>query len=117
MPWGIDEIEFILTIAHTDRSKLNGNSPLFLDWITIHHAFLHFALGNSVRFAQQLIRQGGLAVVNVRNDGEVSNVSGIHEGVLYQRKEEKFAITFYVIFLHPSIRCLFCSASYHLGYV
>ncbi len=50
----------------------------------IHHALFHFLIGaKRPGLAQQLIDQGGLAVVDVRNDGDVTDL--VHERSLQLR--------------------------------
>ena len=84
----VNQIELIsLTIArrvhHANGMGLDGNAAFPLQVHGIEHLRLHFACGERTGQLEQAIGQRGLAVVNVRNDGEVSDVLGIHGSVGY----------------------------------
>src|SRR6266446_1504638 len=58
----------------------NGNALLALEIHRVHHPLLDFLIRpKSPRLPQQLVDQGSLAVVYVRNDGDVTDV--LHERV------------------------------------
>src|ERR1051325_4112423 len=72
--WSIDDIDPI--IVPLKRCILSSDRyPFFpLKIHRIHHALFHLLIGTKrARLAQQLIDKSSLAVVDVRNDGDVPN--------------------------------------------
>ena len=58
----------------------DGDAALFLDIVTVHYTFFDVLVrGEGARLTQQLIHQRGLAVVNVGDDGDVSDGAGHNE--------------------------------------
>jgi hypothetical protein len=56
----------------------NGDSPLALERIGIHHPFLYLLIGSErPRLPEHLINQSGLAVVHVGDDRQVTNQSAL----------------------------------------
>ena len=71
---GIDDVDFIVFIANGGVLGKNGDAALPLQVAGVHHA-LHRCLIFPVDAAllQHFVHQGGLAVVNVGNDGNISD--------------------------------------------
>src|SRR5215470_5699333 len=64
-----------MRLVVTDRAILreDGDAALALDVVGIHHPLAHLlVLGKRARLLQQLVDQRGLAVVDVRDDGDVA---------------------------------------------
>ncbi len=56
---------------------LDGDAALALDIHGVEQLSLHVALGHGARELEDAVGQRGLAVVDVRDDGEVADVRGI----------------------------------------
>ena len=53
--------------------RKNGNAALTLDVVGVHHALFHnLIFAEGTRLFEHLIDQGGLAMVNMGNDRNVS---------------------------------------------
>ena len=79
MAGGVDEVEMVglAVVGPVDdahRLRLDGDAALALDVHGIEHLVHHVALGHSARRLQDAVGDGGLAVIDMRDDGEVSNV-------------------------------------------
>ena len=90
MPRRIDEVEIIGVavvgfVINADGLAFDGDSALTLDIHGVEKLGLHVARGNRARKLQNAIRQSGLAVVDMRDDREVPNVSGVdcHDFLLF----------------------------------
>ena len=71
----VDDID--AGILPQDRGRLgqDGDAALALEIVGIHRAFDHaLVLAERARLLQQPVDQGGLAVVDVRDDGDVAKV-------------------------------------------
>ena len=82
MPWCIDEIEFVCFavvgfVAYLDGARLDGNAAFALNVHIVQKLLLHVAGGNGAGLLQNTVRQGGLTVVNVRNDAEIADVFAV----------------------------------------
>ena len=78
MAGSIDQIEgvglaVIGSIGKGSSGGLNGNATLFLQFHGVQHLLSPDTLVNGVAFLQQPVGQGRLAVVDVGNDGEITN--------------------------------------------
>ena len=83
MAGGIDQIELVgLAIPggvhHADGVGLNGDATFPFEVHRVEHLRLHFARGQRSGQLEQSVGQGGFAVVDVRNDGEIAEESGVH---------------------------------------
>ena len=57
----------------------NRDATLFFDGVVVHYRVHNFfMLGKGAGLAQQLVDHGGLAVVNVGNDGDISDLLRTH---------------------------------------
>ena len=54
-----------------------------LDIHAVEHLRLHIAIGDGVRVLDQAISEGGFAVVDVGNDGEIADFGYVGHGVGY----------------------------------
>ena len=71
---GIDDIDVIVTPGNRSVLGKNGNTPLFLKIVGIHHAFRgRLATVQRTRLLQQLVNKGGFAMVDVGDDSDISN--------------------------------------------
>ena len=78
----VDEVELIglpivCRVHNADGIRLDGDAALALDVHGVEQLSLHIAFLDGVRELEDAVRYGGLAVVDVRNDGEVADVRGI----------------------------------------
>ena len=83
MARGIDEIELVSVavvrlVYHADGVGLDGDAALALEIHGIEHLRLHLASGQRAGKFEKPVGEGGLAVVNVRDDREVADVTWIH---------------------------------------
>ena len=76
---GIDDVDLHVLVVHGGILRQNGDAALLLDGVVVHHA-----VGNLLVFAENaallehLVDECGLAVVNVRDDGDVAEVFTNH---------------------------------------
>ena len=72
------EVEDIIgMIGQGGSSGLNGNATLLLQFHGVQHLLLHLSQLHGIALLQQTVRQGGLTVVNVGNDGKIANFGKI----------------------------------------
>lgn len=74
----VDHVETIIkavarAIGESDALRLDGNSALPFERHRVQHLFLHFPRRESAALLDEPIGQSRLTVVDVRNDGEISN--------------------------------------------
>jgi hypothetical protein len=71
----VDNIDLDATPSHRRILGQDRDAPLALERVRIHHALLnHLILAKGAGLAQQFVDEGGLAVIDVRNDGDVANL-------------------------------------------
>ena len=76
-PGCIDDIDVHAFILHRAVLRQNGDAALFFQVVGIHHALGDMLVrGESASLLQQLVHQGGLAVVNVGDDGDITELAG-----------------------------------------
>ena len=83
MAGGIDEVELVglavlRGVHHSDGVSLDGDAALAFEVHGIEHLGLHFARGEGSCELQQAVGERGFAVVNVRDDREIADESGVH---------------------------------------
>ena len=61
-------------VVELNGSRLDGDAALLFELHIIQDLRLHITRCHSLRFFQKAIRKGGLSVVNMRNDGEISDM-------------------------------------------
>ena len=79
MARGVDQIEVVGLsvlglVVQPDSPGLDGDAPFPLQLHIVQQLGLHLPLGHGVALFNQPVGQGGLAVVNVGNDGKIANV-------------------------------------------
>ena len=79
MARGVNEVELIDLpvpglVVELHRPGLDGNAPLPLQVHVVQQLVFHLPLAHRFAFFQQAVRQSGLAVVNVRNDGKIADI-------------------------------------------
>ena len=75
MTGGIDNVDLGAAVVHGGVLGQDGDAALALDVAGVHHAVNGLLiLVISAALLEHLVDQGGLAVVNVGNDGNVANV-------------------------------------------
>ena len=79
----VDQVELIIAavfgaVVQAHGVSLDGDAALALQVHRVQHLRHHFALRQRAGHFQQTIRQGRLAVIDVRNDAEISDSRGIH---------------------------------------
>ena len=82
VPRGINQVEVIDIsvfgfVLQGSSLRLDGNAALFFDIHRIKHLLAHFAVRQAAAARNQSIGQCGFAVVNMGDDGEVTNM--IHQ--------------------------------------
>ena len=72
---GIHNVDFNIAILYGGVFRQDGDAPLPLQVAGVHHPLGHGLVGaKHAALPQQLVHQGGLAVVYVGNDGHVAQV-------------------------------------------
>ena len=83
MAGGVDDVDLYAVVVDGDVLGKNRDTALALLVVGVEHALLHLLVGaEGAGGAQELVTQGGLAVVDVGDDGDVSQVLYAH-GVPY----------------------------------
>jgi hypothetical protein len=59
--------------------RLDGDAALALQIHVVEHLRFHLAPGDSAGEFEQAVGQGGFAVVDVRDDREISDAFGVHK--------------------------------------
>ena len=76
---GIDDVDLGVAVVHGGVLGQDRNAALALDVAGVHHAVNGLLiLVISAALLEHLVDQGGLAVVNVGNDGNIANVFADH---------------------------------------
>ena len=80
----VDQVELVglavlRGVHHADGVSLDGDAALALEVHGVEHLGLHFARGERSGQLQQAVGQGRLAVVDMRDDREIADVSCVHE--------------------------------------
>ena len=79
MSGGIDDVDVRTLPGDSAVFCKNRNAAFFFNGIVVHHGIDDFlVLGKGARLPQQLVHHGGLAMVHVGNDGDVSNLLVTH---------------------------------------
>jgi hypothetical protein len=80
---GIDEVQLVENaivgaVVQPHGVGLDGDAPFALQVHGIQDLFHHLALGKRPGNLQQAVGQGGFAVIDVRNDGEIADEFAVH---------------------------------------
>ena len=77
VPRGIDDVNVNAFVLNSTVLGQNCDAALLFKRVAVHHAFVNLLVAaKSACALQKLVDHGRLAVVNVRNDGNVANSSG-----------------------------------------
>ena len=68
-------------VKQMDGPGLDGDAPLAFQVHVVQQLVFHFPLRHGVAFLQQAVRQRGFAVVNVSDDGEITDVGLVEHKV------------------------------------
>ena len=109
MAGGIDQVERILLaliqILHLDRMALDRDALLLLQVHVVEDLVLHVPGRKGLGQFQQPVRQGTLAVVDMRDDAEIADVLHARFNSLVNRKDTSFSEIFsYICFWGRSDR-------------
>ena len=79
MSWRIDQVQVInlailRLVLQRSRLGLDGDTALFLDIHRVEYLGLHFAVGQAATQMDDAISERRLAVIDVGDDGEITNV-------------------------------------------
>ena len=85
MTRGIDEVQLVVLtvlgrIGQVHGPGFDGDAVLLFQFHIIQQLVSHLALTDGIALFQQAIRQGGLAVVDVGNDGKITDMRLIEHG-------------------------------------
>jgi len=85
VPRGVDEVELVLLpvtgrVPHPHRVELDRDAALALQVHRVEDLLAHLALLEGAGQLDQAVGQGGLPVVDVRDDAEVADVGLAHAG-------------------------------------
>jgi hypothetical protein len=61
--------------VHLDGVRLDGNASLPLEWHVIKHLVNHLSLGDSTCQFEEAIGESGFAVIDMRDNAEIADVS------------------------------------------
>jgi hypothetical protein len=79
VPGGVDNIDARAAVLDGAVLREDRDATFLFDVVRVHHPLGDFLVrGESAGLAQQAVHQGGLAMVDVRNDGDVSNRAICH---------------------------------------
>ena len=83
MTGGVDQVQLIFFsvdcgVSHAHGGGLDGDALLALEVHAIEELGVHLAIGDCAGKLQQAVRQGGLSVIDVRDNAEVANVVDCH---------------------------------------
>ena len=83
MTGGVDEVELVgvavvRLVHHADGVCLDSDTTFALEVHGVEHLGLHLARGQRAGELEKAVGEGGLAMVDVRDDREVADVTWIH---------------------------------------
>ena len=73
----VDQIKCVVPVADCDRPRFDRDAALALEVHVVEHLVVHLASFDRARLLQQTIGERRLAVVDVGDDREVSDVLGV----------------------------------------
>ena len=81
----IDDIKFVIPVTNGGVFRQNGNSALAFERVGIHDArFDLLSLTENAALAEHGINEGGLPMVDVGNNGDVTDIgTSFHDTVLF----------------------------------
>ena len=86
MARGVDDVDLDVFVLDGDVLRQDGDASLALLVVGVEHALLYLLVrAEGVRGLQQLVHERGLAVVDVRDDGNVPDVLLAHMSLSMSR--------------------------------
>ena len=86
MAGGVDEVEhiggFLVFIGHGDRGGLDGDAALPFEVHGIKELLLGLTGGDGSGQLHEAVGQGALAMIDMGDDGEVSDVFGFYHNII-----------------------------------
>ncbi len=86
MAWGVDEVEHVWAILelvrHGDDGGFDGDASLSFEVHGIKELILRLAGGDGAGQLHETVGQGALAVIDMGDDGEVSDVVGFYHTII-----------------------------------
>ena len=77
MPRGINDVDQRVAILNSCVFSENGNAALTFNLVGVHGTNINlFTCFQRVRLLQHFINQSGLAMVNVSDDGDITQLAG-----------------------------------------
>ena len=75
MPGSIDNIDLCIFVSYRSIFGKDCNTTFPFDIIGVHHSFGYFLiLTEDTALFQKLVNQGGFAMINMGNNGNVSDI-------------------------------------------
>ena len=69
------DLSILRLVIQLHGAGLDGDAPFPLQIHVVQQLVFHLALGDRPALFQQPVRQGGLAVVNVGDDGKIADIA------------------------------------------
>ena len=88
MAGGVNQVQHVLLaivgrIVDADRVGLDGDTAFPLDIHAVEQLFLHVAILDRSGLLDEPVSKGGFAMVDMRDDGEIADMSEVCHGVGY----------------------------------
>ena len=75
----VHDIDFCIAVMHRRVFGKDRNAPFALQGIAVHNSLVnHLICAECAALAQHFVHQRGLAVVNMRNNGYISQIVYLH---------------------------------------
>ena len=88
----VDDVDFRVAIGERGVLGENGDAAFALEVVRVHHPLDEFLVGaEDAALAEHGVDQGGLAVVDVGDDGDIADGGG-HDPTLARRPELRMKI-------------------------
>ena len=82
VPRGIHDVHAVALVHDAGVLTENGDAAFAFQVVAIHHAFVDFfTFVEGPALLEELVHQGGFTVVNVGDNGDVSDFRLIHKGL------------------------------------
>ena len=83
----INEVEFDLVPLHADRGEFDGDPALPLELHRVEQLGAHLSPLHRSRCLDQSVRERALAVINVRDNAEISDALLVHVSAKFDKRE------------------------------
>ena len=105
---GVDDVDLDALVLDGDVLRQDGDAALALLVVGVEHALLYLlVLAERVRCLEHLVHEGGLAVVDVGDDGDVPDVLLAHVYLSFERACRTHTAPARLILVFPSV--LYCT--------